>query len=66
MQKYQNRCHFKQKINYKKECKLTSVIFLSLTSPWYLSIVLVFFFKGCCHSDTTEPEKLSQLFIIRD
>lgn len=24
------------------------------------------FFKGCCHSDITEPARLSQLFIIRD
>lgn len=25
-----------------------------------------FFFKGCCHSDITEPAKLSQLFITED
>lgn len=43
---------------------------VSLFFPWPVlgisQLSYFSFFKGCCHSDITEPARLSQLFIIRD
>lgn len=67
MQKYQNRCHFREENKLQERMQIDkchySFLDQSLVS---LNCPTSFFLKGGCHSDITEPAKLSQLFIIRE
>lgn len=66
MQKYQSRYHFQEENKLSERMQIDKCHYSFLDQSLISLNCPTFFKKGCCHSDITEPAKLSQLFITGD